>query len=69
MEREGLISRVPGTMDRRKTIVAISPNGLRIIAEHAAESKALVAELERKFGKDDLDALLRLLDKLRRVDL
>lgn len=69
MEEEALITRETGAQDKRKSIVSIAPAGLAIITEHACESRGLVTNLEQKFGKEDLDALLALLEKLRRTKL
>jgi DNA-binding MarR family transcriptional regulator len=56
-------------MDRRKSIVSISDQGLDLIATHAAQSKALFRNLEQIYGKKDMETLLDLLDKLQKIRL
>jgi len=67
MEADGLLSRKPGEQDRRKSFVTITDKGLGVIDKHAAQSVALFRSLEKRFGKDNLDALLDLLDKLQKT--
>jgi homoprotocatechuate degradation regulator HpaR len=69
LENDGLIERAPGTADRRKSIVTITDQGRLLIQEHAADSIALFAELETRFGKEKLEKLLDLLEDLQEVDL
>jgi homoprotocatechuate degradation regulator HpaR len=69
METDGLLLRAPGTKDRRKSIVTITDKGLALIREHAAESNAIFARLEAEFGKDQMENLLDLLEKLQATRL
>lgn len=66
---EGLIERAPGSADRRKVVVAITPQGRALIRRHAGESAAIFARIEAEFGAARLDTLLDLLDDLQRLDL
>ncbi len=69
MVAEGLITRTTPPGDRRKTIIAITPQGEALIRAHAVESAAIFARIEAEFGADRLDQLLDLLEDLRQLDL
>ncbi len=69
MEAEGLVSRAASEEDRRRTIVTITDAGRALIAQHAAESNAILARLETRYGARRLDQLFQLLDDLRHLDL
>jgi len=65
MQEDKLVIRHTDKLDRRKSIVSITPAGLSIIDEHAEESFRLFRRLEKEFGKRDMDMLLDLLEKLQ----
>jgi homoprotocatechuate degradation regulator HpaR len=69
MEAEGLVTRSTDADDRRRSIVAITDAGRRLIHGHAAESNAIFARLEGLYGPERLDALLDLLEDLRKLKL
>lgn len=69
MVAEGLVTRTTPPEDRRKTVIAISPQGEALIRAHSAESTALFARIEAEFGEDRLEQLLDLLEALQRLDL
>lgn len=69
MQAEGLVSRTTPPQDRRKTILAITPQGEALIRAHAAQSAALFARIESEFGAERLETLLDLLDDLQKTDL
>ena len=69
MEDESLIARATPASDRRKTIVQITAAGRAVIMTHAGDSQALFAQLEQRFGHDNLEALLDLLETLQSVEL
>ncbi|MBW4709971.1 homoprotocatechuate degradation operon regulator HpaR [Roseobacter sp. YSTF-M11] len=69
METDGLLLRQTGTEDRRKSFVSISDKGRMLIQRHIAKSNDLFAELERKFGREDMNQLLDLLEKLQKIRL
>ncbi len=69
MEKDGLVDRQAGEIDRRKSIVSITGAGLNLIETHAKESKKLFKNLEELYGKKDLKTLIELLDKLQRTPL
>lgn len=64
MQEEGLLTRAVDEGDRRKSIVAITPAGRQVLADHAGESAAIAAELEARYGAEKLEQLLDLLDEL-----
>jgi homoprotocatechuate degradation regulator HpaR len=69
MVDEGLISRMTPPEDRRKTVVEITPAGLALVQAHAAQSAAILGQIETEFGKKKLETLLDLLEDLQRLDL
>ncbi|MFZ1816242.1 MAG: homoprotocatechuate degradation operon regulator HpaR [Rhizobiaceae bacterium] len=69
MEGAGLVSRRTDEVDRRRTLVRISPAGKQLLASHRAHNAAIFTRLETAFGRERLDALLDLLDDLQQVRL
>lgn len=69
METDGLLTRVPSTTDRRKSIVSITDSGRAMIDEHSTESVALFDRIEQRFGSQRLEDLLDLLEELQDLDL
>jgi len=68
MQDQGLVSRATDPADRRRSIVSITESGLAVIEAHAADSLALFARLEERFGHDRLEHLLDLLEDLTRTN-
>jgi homoprotocatechuate degradation regulator HpaR len=64
MEAEGLLTRAVDAQDRRKSIVSVTEKGHKVIADHAAASKAIFADLRARFGSERLEQLLDLLEDL-----
>ncbi|MFN3280972.1 MAG: homoprotocatechuate degradation operon regulator HpaR [Tabrizicola sp.] len=69
MVEEGLITRMTPPEDRRKSVVAITPEGLAFVQAHAAQSAAILGRIEAEFGHDRLEQLLDLLEDLQKLDL
>lgn len=69
MQQQGLVTRAADAVDRRRSIVSITPAGLGVIEAHAAESAALAQKLAIAYGSERLETLLDLLDALHRTDL
>jgi homoprotocatechuate degradation regulator HpaR len=69
MQDEGLITRHTPAEDRRKTVIAITEAGTALIHRHAAESRSIFDRIETEFGRERLDALLDLLEDLKKIDL
>ncbi len=66
---EGLIARHVPAQDRRKGILTITPAGEALVRAHAAQSAAIFARIEERFGTDRLEHLLDLLQALQTLDL
>lgn len=69
MEKDGLLIRTPDATDRRKSIVALTDAGFQLIADHAGESTEIFDLLETRFGTENLDQLLSLLEMLHDTDM
>lgn len=69
MVDEGLITRMTPPEDRRKTVVAITPVGLKLVNAHAGQSAAILGRIEAEFGRDRLEQLLDLLEDLQKLEL
>ncbi|ADZ70407.1 homoprotocatechuate degradation operon regulator HpaR [Polymorphum gilvum] len=66
LERRRLIATRKDTEDGRRTLIRIEPPGLALINEIAPESRRIYAGLEARYGKDQIDRLLEMLDALTR---
>lgn len=64
LEDRGLITRERDASDGRRAVLAISASGLAIIREVTPESRAIYAELEARYGAEQIDRLLDMLDEL-----
>lgn len=60
----GLIQRRTSQADLRKGLVSISDKGLALIEDAAPETVKVSAEIERLYGTDRLDRLIRMLEEL-----
>ena len=69
MVKEGLIARHVPPKDRRKVILTITPAGEALVHAHAAQSAAIFARIEARFGAGRLEKLLDLLEALQALDL
>jgi homoprotocatechuate degradation regulator HpaR len=68
MEEDGLLRREVPKEDRRKVVVAVTEKGEALIRAHSAQSAAIFAQIEQRFGASRLDQLLDLLEELRTID-
>lgn len=64
MEGEGLLTRAADENDGRKSIVTVTGKGRQVITDHAAASREIFLDLERRFGAKRLETLLDLLEDL-----
>ena len=64
MEQDGLVQRREDEQDRRKMVIAISEAGRAILSEHAAQSAAILVDIERRLGAEKIEAMLDLLEEL-----
>ena len=69
LEKKALILRAPDPDDRRKVRVDISERGLELIERVTPQSNRIFETLEARYGKDQLDQLLDLLNVLSEVKL
>jgi homoprotocatechuate degradation regulator HpaR len=65
MEADGLILRHEDAKDRRKSVVAITATGQKILSDHAERSAAIFADLEQRMGRDKVEQVLDLLEELQ----
>jgi homoprotocatechuate degradation regulator HpaR len=64
LEERGIVSRARDESDGRRTVIAITRKGLDFIREVTPESRAIYAEMEAKFGRERIEALLDMLQEL-----
>ncbi len=64
LEARGLIARKQLESDRRRALVSLQPQGLKLIAAHAPDSESVYDQIARAFGKERLDHLFELLKEL-----
>jgi homoprotocatechuate degradation regulator HpaR len=64
MERDGLIRRERDAADQRRTAIAATPKGLKLVEKLSRTIEAHYAWMEKALGKDDLTQLYGLLDKV-----
>jgi MarR family transcriptional regulator, 2-MHQ and catechol-resistance regulon repressor len=65
LERAGLVVRERCTEDRRVIFVSITPAGMQVLAEIESPLHAMNRRLMAALGRDEIDELIRLLEKLR----
>jgi len=64
LEGRGLIARKPVASDQRRSILSITPKGLKLIAEVAPHSEASYTEIAGRYGARKLVELHRMLGDL-----
>jgi homoprotocatechuate degradation regulator HpaR len=64
LEDRGMIEREKDDRDGRRVLLSLAPAGAALIRDVSPESHAVYAEIERRFGRDRLEALLKLLHEL-----
>ena len=69
LEKKGLITRADHPTDRRRVLVGITEEGLALLRAAAPESAAIFARLEERYGRERVEQLLDLLNKLSDLDL
>lgn len=65
----GLVTRETPPKDRRKTVLEVTKAGIAQIQRHSAQSAAIFALIEAKFGAKRVEPLLDLLEDQQRLDL
>lgn len=66
MEREGIVSRVKDTHDRRETHVAITEQGRKLYSEVTAAIEKVEKEMLKNVSEGEKDALCSILEKISR---
>ena len=69
LAEKDLIQRDPDPVDRRKQIIAISPDGADLIETNLATSMAIMDQLRSRMGAEKYEALLDLLNELDATDV
>ena len=64
LEERGLVARFTAQTDRRRARIALSAAGQELIDAVLPDSRAIYAAIETRFGRDQVTALLELLDRL-----
>ena len=64
LEARGLAVRHPVQSDLRRSLVTLTPEGLKLIAAHAPHAERIYGAIEQRFGTERLDELVRLLREL-----
>jgi homoprotocatechuate degradation regulator HpaR len=66
LETRGLIERRTAEADQRRSMVSISPKGVKLMASVAPTSEAIYAAITRRYGIRKLAALQEMLGELER---
>jgi homoprotocatechuate degradation regulator HpaR len=69
LEKKGLMRRKAHPTDRRKVLLDITDEGRALMSAAAPQSKAIFARLEERFGRENMDRLLDLLNDMSALDL
>ena len=64
MERDGLVCRSRDSSDQRRTVIAATPQGMRLVEQLSHAIEAHYHGLEQAFGSGKLQQLYHLLDEL-----
>lgn len=64
MAERGLIEKARDAGDGRRVMLTIAPAGIALLREVSPDSARIYADLEARFGKDNVTALIALLDAL-----
>ena len=64
MERDGLISRERDPADQRRTVIAATGKGLKLVEKLSRTIEAHYAWMEQSLGKEKLSRLYELLDEV-----
>ena len=67
LERQRLIARQRGALDRRRQVVMLAPRGLKLLARGAGGSEAAYRRIAQQLGRRRLKSLFDLLAALERA--
>jgi homoprotocatechuate degradation regulator HpaR len=68
LEERGLMERGQDAADRRRILLRITAEGRRVIASVSPESREIYRQLEDRYGRRRIEALLDMLDELASVN-
>ena len=69
LERRGLVDRAIAPDDQRRSMLSLTPNGARLVADVAPDSEAEYERIERAFGRTRLRALIEELRHFAALEL
>jgi homoprotocatechuate degradation regulator HpaR len=64
LDQRGLIARSPDESDARRSEISVTPQGSRLVDAIAPLSEARYRWIEAQLGRDELERLYRLLDRV-----
>jgi len=68
LERDGLVRRWKPASDQRRLCVSLTPKGIELFEEMSGEMTRQYKEIQRQFGPDNFQLLMRLLLELGRLE-
>lgn len=68
LEGKGKVRRCPGPEDKRSVLVTLTEEGRQAVEAHLARRRARVERILDRLGRDDAEALVRLLRAVRAID-
>ena len=69
LEERGLITREKDEADGRRVLLALAPAGQAVIDEVMPDSRRVYADIDARFGKKRIEALLDMLEELAALKL
>jgi DNA-binding MarR family transcriptional regulator len=67
LEKEGLLARIPSALDRRSSLLTLTPEGIRRFEQAWLQIGDLGRDMLKDFSEDELESLLSLLGKLAKA--
>ncbi|MCY1186534.1 homoprotocatechuate degradation operon regulator, HpaR [compost metagenome] len=67
LERDGLVRRWKPASDQRRLCVSLTPKGVELFEEMSGEMSRQYKEIQRQFGPENFQTLMRLLQELGKV--
>ena len=67
LEERGFVSRQRDEADARRTFIEITPAGVEFIRQVTPDSRAIYEEMEARFGRGRIEALLDMLHELNEL--
>ena len=67
LEERGFVSRQRDEADARRTFIEITPDGVEFIRQVTPDSRAIYEEMEARFGRERIEALLVMLHELNEL--